>query len=147
MPKQVKLNKRQLKFIDYIMEGEPQGRAARLAGFSDASADRHATMLMRMELVKAEIDERLRLQREATEKAFLFDAYKSQRLLREIRDNTESSDRDRLKAAEGILDRAGFRATEAPKVQSTTNNVLSGLSEADLLALLGKGPDSDGGAE
>lgn len=136
MPKQTTLNKRQMKFVEYIMKGEGQTRSAIMAGFSEKSAKRHAHDLMRNPLVIEEIERQQRLQEDAIRKAFMYDAYKSQRLLSKIVDKEEAYDRDRIKAAEGILDRAGFRAIETPKIDNSTTNVLSGLTEEQLLKLL-----------
>jgi len=142
MPKQTTLNKRQMKFVEYIMKGEGQTRSAILAGFSEKSAKRHAHDLMRNSLVIEEIERQQKLHEEAIRKAFLYDAYKSQRFMSQLVDKEEAYDRDRLKAAEGILDRAGFRAADPPQINNTVNNAFDGLSTNDLLALLGKG-DSD----
>lgn len=136
MPRQTTINKRQMKFVEYIMQGETQTKAAILAGFSEKSAKRHAHDLMRNELVQQEIARQQELQADAIRKAFMYDAYKSQRLLSKIVDKEGAYDRDRIKAAEGILDRAGFRATETPKIDNSTTNVLSGLTEEQLVALI-----------
>lgn len=121
------------------MEGEGQTKSAVLAGFSEKSAKRHGHDLMRNPLVIEEIERRQKLQEDSIRKAFLYDAYKSQRLLSKIVDKEDAYDRDRIKAAEGILDRAGFRAIETPQINQTVNNAFDGLSTEDLLALLDKG--------
>ena len=136
MAKQFRLNTRQLKFVDEIMKGTRQTQAAINAGFSETSAGRHAHDLMRNPLIIEEIEKRQKLQEDAIRKAFLYDAYKSQRLLSDMVDKKDAYDRDRIKAAEGILDRAGFRAIETPQINNSTTNVLSGLTEEQLLALI-----------
>ena len=139
MPAQRRINQRQMKFAELIVQGERQTKAAIEAGFSEKSAKRHAHDLMRNPIVIEEIERLQRIQEEETRKAFMYDAYKSQRLLSKIVDKEDAYDRDRIKAAEGILDRAGFRAAETPQINNTVNNAFDGLTTNDLLALLGKG--------
>lgn len=136
MPKLSRLNKRQLAFVDEIMKGTKQTEAAVKAGFAQSSAGRHAHDLMRNPMIIEEIEKRQKLQEEEIRKAFLYDAYKAQRLLSKMVEKEEAYDRDRIKAAEGILDRAGFRAIETPKINNSTTNVLSGLTEEQLLKLI-----------
>lgn len=136
MPKQNSLTKRQMLFVDYIMKGELQTHAARLAGYAETSGGKQAHNLMKNPMIQAEIARRQKLQEEAMRKAFLYDSYKAQRLLSKIVDKEEAYDRDRIKAAEGILDRAGFRAIDTPQINTTTNNVLTGFSEEQLMAIL-----------
>jgi len=100
--------------------------AAIRAGYSEKSAYQQASNLMNIpevleyyEALKAQLYEDLR-------SAFIFDASQARKVMRDILDDGEAEDRDRLSAAKDFLDRAGFKATDKVQVDGAIPIVISG---------------------
>ncbi|MGF6950088.1 phage terminase small subunit [Neobacillus sp. B4I6] len=106
------LTVKQRRFVQEYMKDSCATRAAVRAGYSERAASeigyqllQKTSVLEAIQSLQDKIQQQLRLQ-------FVSDALKARDVLREILDNPNSSDRDKITAARDLLDRAGFKPTE-----------------------------------
>jgi hypothetical protein len=103
LPAPITLTPKMVAFCDAFLElgGRHQGKAARVAGYTDAAADAVASRLLRRPDVLAHL-------RQLAQGRLQADILLSCQTLRELRDDVLTPPAERRKCAEVLLDRAGW---------------------------------------
>jgi phage terminase small subunit len=117
------LNQKQLLFVsEYLRTGNATESAIK-AGYSKATAEVQASRLLR----NVKIQEYIRNAQTDIKALFMQEAKKSLLTIMELRDDEKAPKNVRLKAAQDILDRAGYKPTEklTAEIQSTNNTTLT----------------------
>lgn len=114
--------------------------AAIKVGYSEKTASSQASMLLK----KTEVQEYLKKEKEKLNQElredFLFDALEARKIMYDIMNNPEASDRDKLTACKEFLDRAGFKPEDVVSINGNVNvkNPYDELSVEELKALAKK---------
>ena len=93
-----------------------QGQAAINAGYSRKSAQTQACQILKDSEVSEYLKKRKNELRSELQQEFMFDALEARKIMYEIMNSEDASDRDRITAAKDFLDRAGFKPEENVKL-------------------------------
>ncbi|MFJ5761664.1 terminase small subunit [Neobacillus sp. NPDC093182] len=115
------LTDKQKRFVQEYMRDSCATKAAVRAGFSERAASeigyqllQKTSVLAAIQSLQDEIEQQLRMQ-------FVQDAIKAREVLREIMDNPNATNKDRITAAKDLLDRAGFKAIDKKEISGPAN--------------------------
>lgn len=112
-------------------------QAAINAGYSQKTASAQASQILKDSEVSEYLEQRKNEMRRELQQEFLFDALEARKIMFEIMQSEEATDRDRLTAAKDFLDRAGFKPPEEVKVSGKLNDPFEGLTTEELRKLAG----------
>ena len=122
---------RQQQFVQEYLRTGNATQSAVAAGYGSANADVTAARLLKRPLIQCALD----AAKKDLHALFMAEAYDSLRTLVAIRDDPDAPASARLRAAQDLLDRAGYKPTE--HVESTaTVDIDHGVNTADANALL-----------
>lgn len=111
-----KLNERQQQFVLHYMESGNATYSAKAAGYSERTAHQIGHEQLKkpdvQNAIKEKHDEMDKWLRQQFKRAAT-DAYK---VIKEIADNPEAAERDRLNAAKDLLDRAGHKPKDIQEI-------------------------------
>jgi len=116
-----KLTEMQKKFCDeYIRRGrKEQGECARVAGFSDKSADPQSSQMLKKPHIIEYLEEREKEMTDVLKSHFLYEAIKAKDVMARILNDPEASDKDVISVCKDFLDRAGFKPTDKVELDIT----------------------------
>lgn len=111
-------------------------QAAINAGYSEKSASAQASQILKDSEVAAYLDQRKSEISKELQQEFIYDALEARKVMYEILNNEDASDRDRITVAKDFLDRAGFKPTDELRVNAEVNNPMAGLTTEELKKLI-----------
>lgn len=110
--------------------------AAINAGYSEKSASAQASQILKDSEVSAYLEQRKSEISKELQQEFIYDALEARKVMYEILNNEDASDRDRITVAKDFLDRAGFKPTDELRVNANVNNPMAGLTTEELKKLI-----------
>lgn len=134
------INEQRKKFIDEFLKlrCKNQTEAAILAGYSPKSASSQASQILSDPKVQEYLKERKSQLTKELQQEFLFDALEARKVMYEILNREDASDKDRIAVAKDFLDRAGFKPSDKLELSGEVKtNPFEGLTEAELRRLAG----------
>ena len=131
------LTPRQQKFVQEFLRTGNATQSAITAGYGSANADVTAARLLKRPLIQSAMD----AAKKDLHALFMAEAYDSLRTLVAIRDDPDSPASARLRAAQDLLDRAGYKPSD--HIESTVaieQNTVDISGANAILAALGYDP-------
>lgn len=118
------LTEKQIKFIEEYMKCGNGTESAIKAGYSEQTAYSQASRLLSNVKVQDELKARRSQIEQELRQQFVSDALTARKVMINILNDKEASDRDKLTAAKDLLDRAGFKPTDKTEISGKDGSAL-----------------------
>ena len=117
------VTEQQKRFVDeYLtLRCKNQTKAAILAGYSPKSASSQASQLLSNPKVSDYLNQRKTELTKELQQEFIFDALEARKVMHEILNCEEATNKDRITVAKDFLDRAGFKPLDKMELSGEVN--------------------------